>query len=96
MVLNMRIYVGNLSRKTTKADLRNLFATYGQIGRVGLAKEKPNGTWRGFGIVEMNQDSDGKRAIAALRGKLFGQRPLKVREALIRAKQNTSNGNNKS
>lgn len=96
MVLMMRIYVGNLSRKTTRADLRNLFATYGEIGRVGLAKERPSGTWRGFGLVEMNEDADGKRAIAGLRGKLFGQRPLKVKEAPANINRNTSDGHNES
>ncbi len=92
----MRIYVGNLSKKTTRADLRELFSKYGQIGRVGLAKEKPSGTSRGYGLVEMNEDADGTRAIAALRGKLLGERPLKVREARTRADRNTSGGENKS
>ena len=92
----MRIYVGNLSRDTTRADLRNLFATYGQIGRVGLAKDTPGGTWRGFGLVEMNEDEDGQRAIAALRGKLIGKRPLKVKEAPLRADQNSPRNGNES
>lgn len=90
----MRIYVGNLSRNTTKADLRNLFAMYGQIGRVGLAKDTPGGTWRGFGLVEMNEEEDGQRAIAALRGKVFGKRPLRVREA--RRDHGLAKGENKS
>lgn len=81
----MRIFVGNLSRETTRDDLRNLFAEYGEIGRVGLAKERPSGTFRGCGLVEMNEDADAERAIAALRGTLLKERPLKVREARMRA-----------
>lgn len=96
MGTTMKIYVGNLSKKTTRADLRNLFATYGEIGRVGLAMEKPGGTSRGYGLVEMNEDADGERAIAALRGKLLGERPLKVRVARLRSDRDTSASDNKS
>ena len=81
MVMIMRIYVGNLSRKTTRADLRNLFADYGEIIRVGLAKAGPDGRPRRAALVEMKNDTDGKRAITALKGTLLRERPLKMKEA---------------
>lgn len=81
----MRILVGNLSHGTTRDDLRNLFAEYGEIARVGLAKDLPDGTRRNYGLVEMNDSAEGERAMSALRGTLFNDRPLKVREARKRA-----------
>lgn len=92
----MRIYVGNLSRDTTRAELRDLFAEYGTIGRVGLAKDRPGGTSRGYGLVEMDEDAEGKRAITALNGAFLRERPLKVRELPARADRTRSNGNAKS
>lgn len=92
----MRIYVGNLSEETTRTDLRNLFAEYGQIGRVGLAKERPSGELRRCGLVEMTEEEEGRRAITALSGTMLKERPLKVREARMRAGRAQSGGNTKS
>lgn len=88
----MRIYVGNLSEETSRADLRSVFAAYGKIGRVGLAKERPSGTLRGYGLVEM-KDTDGRRAIIGLHGRLLNDRPLKVREVRPRADRKRADGN---
>lgn len=77
----MRIYVGNLSQETTRRDLRNLFAQYGEITRVGLAKAWPDGRPRRAALVEMKNESEGRRAITALRGTLLRERPLKMKEA---------------
>ena len=81
MVMIMRIYVANLSQETTRADLRNLFAEYGEIIRVGLAKARPDGRPRHAALVEMKNEKDGKRAISALRGTLLRERQLKMKEA---------------
>lgn len=92
MVMTMRILVGNLSSETTRTDLRDLFAEFGQIARVGLAKDRADGTSPGFGLVEMNKEAEGKRAITALSGMLFKERTLKVREARPRDGRKNSNG----
>ncbi len=92
----MRIYVGNLSQQTTRADLRGLFAEYGQIERVGLAKERTGGPSVGYGLVEMNDEADGERAIAGLSGTLLKDRPLKVRKARARTDRKRSDDNNES
>lgn len=75
------LFVGNLSFQTTEADLRTLFEPFGQITRVHMAMDRETGRARGFGFVEMINDEEAKKAIAALDGKEVGGRNVKVNEA---------------
>jgi cold-inducible RNA-binding protein len=75
------LFVGNLSFQTTESDLRTLFQPFGQITRVHLAMDRETGRARGFAFVEMPNDDEAKNAIAALDGKEFGGRNVKVNEA---------------
>jgi cold-inducible RNA-binding protein len=84
------LFVGNLSFQTTEADLRALFATFGQIGRVHMAMDRETGRARGFGFVEMTVDDEAAKAIAALDGKEVNGRNIKVNEA--RPKERSSGG----
>jgi RNA recognition motif-containing protein len=75
------LFVGNMSFQTTAADLRALFEPFGQLARVHVATDRETGRARGFGFVEMPNDAEAANAIAALDGKDFGGRNLKVNEA---------------
>lgn len=75
------LFVGNLSFQSTEADLRALFAPLGQITRIHMAMDRETGRARGFAFVEMANDDEAKRAIAALDGKDLGGRNIKVNEA---------------
>jgi RNA recognition motif-containing protein len=75
------LFVGNMSFQTTAADLRALFEPFGQLARVHVATDRETGRARGFGFVEMQNDDEAAKAIAALDGKDFGGRNLKVNEA---------------
>ncbi|HZT72847.1 MAG TPA: RNA-binding protein [Terriglobales bacterium] len=75
------IFVGNLSFSTTEADLRGLFEQYGSVDRVSIMTDRDTGRSRGFAFVEMTNDADGEKAIAALNGADFGGRKLNVNEA---------------
>ena len=75
------LFVGNMSFQTTAADLRALFEPFGQLARVHVATDRETGRARGFGFVEMQNDEEAAKAIAALDGKDFGGRNLKVNEA---------------
>lgn len=75
------LFVGNMSFQTTEADLRALFEPFGQITRVHIAMDRETGRARGFAFVEMNNDEEAAKAIAALDGKEVGGRNLKVNEA---------------
>jgi cold-inducible RNA-binding protein len=75
------IYVGNLSFGATEDSVRALFEAYGAVSRVNIVTDRDTGQPRGFGFVEMNDDREGEKAIAALNGTDFGGRTLSVNEA---------------
>ena len=75
------IFVGNLSFGVTEASVRSLFETHGTVGRVNIVTDRDTGQPRGFGFVEMSNDGEGEKAIAALNGKDFDGRALSVNEA---------------
>jgi len=75
------LYVGNMSFQTTESDLRALLEPFGQITRIHLATDRETGRPRGFAFVEMPNDEEAARAMAALDGKEVGGRALKVNEA---------------
>src|SRR5690242_4422799 len=75
------LFVGNMSFQTTEADLTALFQPFGQVGRIHIATDRETGRARGFAFVEMPNDAEAAKAIAALDGKELGGRNLKVNEA---------------
>jgi cold-inducible RNA-binding protein len=81
------LFVGNMSFQTTESDLRALFEPFGQITRVHVATDRETGRARGFAFVEMANDEEAAKAIAALDGKEVGGRNLKVNEARPRAER---------
>ncbi len=80
-----KIFVGNFSFSTSESDLRSLFEPYGQVDSVFIASDKFTGRSRGFGFVEMANDSDAEKAISALNGSDAGGRTLNVNEARPKA-----------
>ncbi|OGF64048.1 MAG: RNA-binding protein [Candidatus Fischerbacteria bacterium RBG_13_37_8] len=77
----MNIYVGNLAREVTEADLRAEFEAFGQVATVTIIKDKLTGESRGFGFVEMQDTSEAQAAMNALNGKEVKGRVLNVNEA---------------
>lgn len=77
----MNIYVGNLSYQMTEDELREAFAAYGDVSEVKVLSDRETGRSRGFGFVEMPNQSEGEAAIAELNGKDVGGRALRVNEA---------------
>ena len=75
------LFVGNLNFQTTESDLRALFEPFGQVGRIHMATDRETGRARGFAFVEMTNDDEAKKAMAALDGKEVGGRNVKVNEA---------------
>lgn len=75
------IFVGNLSFGATEDTIRSLFETHGTVERVSIVTDRDTGQPRGFGFVEMTNDAEGDRAIAALNGTDLGGRTLNVNEA---------------
>lgn len=77
----MNIYVGNLDYKVRDEELREAFEEYGEVSSARVIKDRDTGRSKGFGFVEMPNDSEGKSAIDALNEAEFGSRPMKVNEA---------------
>ena len=75
-----KIYVGNLSFRTTEEELAALFEQVGSVESVSIITDRETGRSKGFGFVSMNDD-DAEKAIAAFNGKDFGGRALTVNEA---------------
>ena len=79
--MGAKLYVGNLSFKTTEDNLRELFATVGDVVSVHLITDSHTGQMKGFGFVEMASDAAAGKAIETLNGTVFMERPLTVNEA---------------
>ena len=77
----MNIYVGNLSFDTNEENLRQAFEGFGEVTSVNIITDKYSGKSRGFGFVEMSDDSAANSAIEGLNGKDFDGRTLTVSEA---------------
>jgi RNA recognition motif-containing protein len=77
----MNIYVGNLSRSTTEEALRQAFENHGSVTKVNIITDRYSGDSRGFGFVEMPEQSEAEAAIAALNGQELDGWSLKVNVA---------------
>lgn len=75
------IFVGNLSFSVTEAALRPLFEAFGNVERVSIMTDRDTGQPKGFGFVDMTDDGEAAKAIAALNGKDVEGRTLTVNEA---------------
>ena len=87
-----RIYVGNLSFRTTPDALRAHFASHGEVLDVFIGTDRETGRSRGFGFVTMADKDAGNAAITALNGKDFEGRALVVNEAQPRAERGPGGG----
>jgi len=73
-----KMFVGNLPQNVTEESITNLFAEYGTVRSLNLATDVFSGRCKGFGFVEM-EGHEARAAIAALDGKSFGDKFLKVK-----------------
>lgn len=76
-----KLYVGNMSFKTTEDELRDVFAQFGDVTDVFVAMDKMTGRPRGFAFVTMDTPENAAKAAEALNGEDVGGRALTVNEA---------------
>ena len=88
----MNIYVSNLSFNIQDEDLREFFAPYGEVTSAKVISDKFTGQSRGFGFVEMSDDTAARKAIAELDNGTVDGRTIKVIEA--RPKEDRPKSNN--
>jgi RNA recognition motif-containing protein len=77
----MNIYVGNLSPEVTEEDLNNLFSAYGKVTSVKIIKDIYTHSSKGFGFLELSQNSEAKTAINELNSKELKGKEIVVNEA---------------
>jgi len=74
----MNIYVSNLSFAVQDVDLREFFAEYGEVSSAKVIKDKYTNRSKGFGFVEMPDDTAAQKAISELDGGVVEGRAIKV------------------
>ena len=77
----MTIFIGNLSWETEEEDLKDLFNTYGEVRKCTIPLDRDSGRKRGFGFVEMLNNSSEKTAIDDLQDVEWMGREIRVYEA---------------
>ncbi|MBA3768767.1 MAG: RNA-binding protein [Acidobacteria bacterium] len=76
-----KLYVGNLSFRTSGDELRDLFSQAGTVESTSVIEDRETGRSRGFGFVEMATAEEAAKAIEMFNGKDLGGRNLTVNEA---------------
>ncbi|MGN6297370.1 MAG: RNA recognition motif domain-containing protein [Ginsengibacter sp.] len=94
----MNIYVSNLSFNVQDEDLKEFFTPYGEVTSAKVITERETGRSRGFGFVEMTDETASKKAITELNGATVENRAISVsvakpREARPSSGRNFNNGN---
>ena len=79
--MGTKLYVGNLSFRTTSEELRDAFAAVGTVESASVIEDRDTGRSRGFAFVEMATAEEAAAAIEQFNGKDFGGRNLTVNEA---------------
>lgn len=89
-----RLYVGNLAFQTTEKELEEAFQQFGTVESATVVRERDTDRSKGFGFVEMSDETEATAAIEGMNGKELGGRPLTVNEARPREDrpQNPSRG----
>jgi RNA recognition motif-containing protein len=79
--MSKSLYVGNIPWSVTSEELVTKFGEFGEVADARVVKEKDSGRSKGFGFVDMIDDSAAAKAIEALNGYNWGGRNIVVNEA---------------
>lgn len=77
----MNIYVSNLGFNVQDEDLKEFFTPYGEVTSAKVIMDRETGKSRGFGFVEMPDDTAARKAINELDQGTVEGRVIKVTEA---------------
>ena len=81
----MNIYAGNLSYDLNEEDLKKAFEEFGQVESAKIISDMYSGRSKGFGFVEMADETEAQSAIDGLNGKELKGRALNVNQARPRS-----------
>ncbi|MDR1602458.1 MAG: RNA-binding protein [Tannerella sp.] len=91
----MNIYVSNLNFSTTGESLQELFSAYGEVTSSKVITDRDTGRSRGFGFVEMSDDTEGQNAISELNESNFEGKTINVNVARPRTEKSNSGYNSR-
>ena len=84
----MNIYVGNLPYSVDDEELKNAFSGFGEVDKASVITDKYSGRSKGFGFVEMSDQSAAEEAIKALDGSEMQGRNIRVNQARPKTDRN--------
>src|SRR5688572_15086233 len=90
--MSTKLFVGNLSFKTTENDLQDAFAACGTVVETNIMMDRMTGRPRGFAFVTMSSPEEAEKAIQELHGKDFDGRALTVNVARPREERPPGGG----
>ncbi|MBC7421463.1 MAG: RNA-binding protein [Bdellovibrio sp.] len=76
-----KLYVGNLAFSVTDDELQQAFTSFGNVLSARVVMDRMTGRSKGFGFVEIEDDSQADQAVAKMDGQTIGGRPVRVSEA---------------
>jgi nucleolin len=85
--MEIRIYVGNLAKSTTEAELKPLFEQAGAVTAVDLVKDRDNGQSKGFAFVTMTDQAEADKAISMFNAYSLAGNEIKVNVAKPRVER---------
>lgn len=77
----MKLYIGGLAYDINDEGLEKIFAEFGKVTSAAVIKDRDSGQSKGFGFVEMENDTDAQTAIKELNGKELSGRSVAVNQA---------------
>ena len=90
--MGKKLYVGNLSYGVSDSALEQLFSQFGTVQSAQVIQDRATGRSKGFGFVEMDNDSQAQAAIEGLHEREVDGRRLTVNEARPREERGGGGG----
>jgi len=79
--VSKKLFVGSLPWAVNDESLKQAFTPYGTVVSATVVVDRRSGRSKGFGFVEMENDSEAAAAIEALNGSELNGRNIVVNEA---------------
>ncbi len=76
--MEVKLYVGNLSKSTTQDELDTLFKKAGEVASVNIIKDRTSGESKGFAFVTMSAQSEADKAVSMFNAYSLSDHELKV------------------
>lgn len=76
--MEVKLYIGNLSKSTTHEELNTLFTQAGDVTSVDVIMDRKRGECRGYAFITMSAQSEADKAVSMFNSYSLDDHPLKV------------------